>query len=206
MIIPRGETTLVTGKSGSGKSTLAALVQHLYPVDGGTITINGIDTSNYTLHSIRKMMGAVPQQINFLSGSILENLAPGEATPDHQRILGLIRATGLLPLINSLPGGLGHHLAEGGRNLSGGERQRLALVRALYRDPMLLILDEPSASLDPRSEYYINRLLLGLKEQSQTMLLITHKKQYEALADRIYRLEDGSTRLVPHREEALHVP
>ena len=189
--IRAGRVTLLTGASGSGKSTVANLVQHLYPVDRGHITIDGCDTRYFSKESIRSMMGVVPQQVSFLSGTILENIAPGEQEPELGLITTLIRDVGLLPMIEALPGGLGTELEGNGTNLSGGERQRLALVRALYRKPKMLILDEPTSSLDPQSEVYVNRLLLGLKEQEMTVLLITHKPQYASLADHLFVMEQG---------------
>lgn len=189
--IRAGRVTLLTGPSGSGKSTVAHLVQHLYPVDRGHITIDGCDTRYFSKESIRSIMGVVPQQVSFLSGTILENIAPGEEEPDLGLITTLIRDVGLLPMIEALPGGLETELTGNGSNLSGGEQQRLALVRALYRKPRMLILDEPTSSLDPQSEVYVNRLLLGLKEQAMTVLLITHKPQYASLADHLFVMERG---------------
>lgn len=189
--IKAGEITALTGKSGSGKSTVSKLVQHLYPPDSGRITIKGSDTRYFSRESIRSMMGVVPQQVNFLSGTLLENLAPGEREPDLQRIILLLRETGLLSLVESLPEGLASKLYNNGSNFSGGERQRLALVRALYKNPEILILDEATSSLDQKSEIHINRLLLSLKEQNRTILLISHKKHLTALADCVYELDQG---------------
>jgi len=194
LVIPEGGMTALTGPSGSGKSTVARLVQHLYPPDSGIITINGCDTRYFTKESIRSMMGVVPQQVSFLTGSFLENIAPGETEPDLHRIIQLINDVGLMQLIDALPEGLGSPVKRNGANLSGGERQRLAMVRALYRNPEMVILDEPASSLDPHTELYINRLLLSLKAQGKTMLLITHKPQYASLADQTYEMEQGRIR------------
>jgi ATP-binding cassette subfamily B protein len=191
LTIEAGKVTVITGNSGSGKSTVASLVQHLYPVCGGSITINGYESRHFTLDSIRALMAVVPQQIRFLSGSLMDNLAPGERNPDMKKLLDLLNGVGLMPLIESLPQGLHTHLTENGTNFSGGERQRLALVRALYRKPALLILDEATSSLDPVSAHHVNRLLLELKAKSQTMLLITHKKENTALAEKIFHLDQG---------------
>ncbi|MEN8202271.1 MAG: peptidase domain-containing ABC transporter [Bacteroidota bacterium] len=192
LTIEAGKVTVINGTSGSGKSTVASLVRHLYPVNTGSITINGYESRHFSLDSIRALMGVVPQQIRFLSGSLLDNLAPGDRSPDIRKILDLLNGVGLVPLIESLPLGLNTRLSENGTNFSGGERQRLAIVRALYRKPSLLILDEATSSLDPVSAYHVNRLLLELKACSQTMLLITHKKQNTALADNILILEKGN--------------
>ncbi len=194
LTIKAGDVTVVKGSSGSGKSTVASLIQHLYPVNSGCITINGYDTRHFSVESIRAMMGVVPQQIRFLTASMLENLAPGIRNPDVKRILDLLNAVGLIPFIQSLPVGLETRLTENGSNLSGGERQRLAIVRALYGRPALLIMDEATSSLDPDSSYHVNRLFLELKENSQTMLLITHKEQNEMLTDHIRVLENGILR------------
>lgn len=191
LTIESGKTTVLTGPSGSGKSTVAALVQHLYTVDQGIITINGCDTRSFSKESIRSLIGVVPQQINFLSGTILENIAPADPDPDIVLITGLLRDTGLLSLVESLPGGLNEELTANGLNLSGGERQRLALVRALYSDPALLILDEATSSLDPVSEVHVNRVLLGLRARSCTILLITHKASYASLADNLVEMDRG---------------
>ena len=191
LTIGSGQVTILTGPSGSGKSTIARLVQHLYPPDIGQITINGLDTRYYSLESIRSLMGVVPQQISFLSDTIIENIAPGETEPDLSRVIRLLDDVGLLTVIEALPEGLNSEMIRNGENLSGGERQRLALVRALYRNPSLLILDEPTSSLDQQSEIEVHRLLLSLKENKKTMLLVTHKPAYTAMADKIYHMDKG---------------
>jgi len=194
LTLEAGKVTLLKGASGSGKSTVASLLQHLYPVSAGSITINGYESRHFSLESIRSLMGVVPQQIRFLSGSLIDNLAPSDPHPDIKKILDLLNAVGLLPLIESLPQGLDTRLSENGANFSGGERQRLALVRALYLKPALLIMDEATSSLDPVSACHVNRLLLELKTGSQTIMLITHKEQNTALADKILILENGVLR------------
>jgi len=191
LTIEAGKVTVITGASGSGKSTVAALVQLLYPVETGSITLNGLDSRYFSNDSIRSIIGVVPQQIRFLTGTILENIAPGNRNPDIRKIIELLNEVGLKALIESIPGGIYSMLTENGSNLSGGERQRLAIARALYKNPVLLIMDEATSSLDPVSALHVNRLLLKLKEQSQTILLITHNEQYAALADNILVLKNG---------------
>jgi len=194
LVIPSGRVTAIRGPSGSGKSTVASLVQHLYPVDRGRITINGCDTRYYSGESIRRLIGVVPQEIRFTPGQILENIAPGESSPDMMKISRLLESVGLRGPVESLPAGLESPLGDNGVNLSGGERQRLALVRALYRDPALLILDEATSALDPDSEFHVNRLLLGLKERSLTILLISHSSRITSLADHLLVMECGQIR------------
>ena len=196
LVIPSGRVTVISGPSGSGKSTVASLVQHLYPVDRGHITINGLDTRYYSGDSIRRLIGVVPQEIRFMPGSIMENIAPGEGSPDIRKMCRLLESVGMLGVVESLPAGLESPLGDNGVNFSGGERQRLALVRALYKDPALLILDEATSALDPDSEYHVNRLLLGLKERSLTILLISHSSRIAFLADHRLFIADGQVREV----------
>jgi ATP-binding cassette subfamily B protein len=198
LTIEAGKVTVITGPSGSGKSTISLLIQHLYPVENGSITINGYNTRYFSHSSLRALIGVVPQQIRFLTGTILENIAPGERDPDIRRIMNLLSGVGLLTCIESIPGGIESRLTENGTNLSGGERQRLAIVRALYRDPALLILDEATSSLDPVSEYHVHRYLLELKSQSRTILLISHKEQNISLADHLLVIENGQLQRIRH--------
>ncbi len=194
LTIRSGMVTALTGESGSGKSTIAGLVRHLYPTDSGQITINGCNSRYFSNESIRALMGVVPQQITFLSGTLLENIAPGEKEPDLTRITQLLSDVGLLSMVEALPDGVLSEIRGNGSNLSGGERQRLAFVCALYKNPQLLVLDEPTSSLDPVSERYVHRLLLAQKEQERTIFLISHKPAYISLADHVYVMEEGRIR------------
>lgn len=191
LTIPKGKTTLLRGPSGSGKSTVARLVAHHYPPDSGTITINGMDTRGFHLESIRSLVGMVPQYISILSGTLLENLTPGIPDPDLKRLYGLMNLLDLQPVIESLPSGLATPIRKNGLHLSGGEWQRMALVRALYPAPPLLILDEPGSFLDKAALQCVYRLLLMLREQEQTILLITHDPLFMTLADQVYRMKSG---------------
>ncbi len=198
LVVEEGKLTVITGASGSGKSTVAALIQQLYPVNEGIISINGCDTRYFSSDSIRSLMGVVPQQVRFLNGTLLENIAPGDINPDLKKITDLISRAGLSALVESLPEGIESHLTENGANLSGGERQKLAIVRALYRDPSLLILDEATSSMDPVSEREVNRLVLDLRNQSQTILLISHKEQNISISDTAFIMDKGQVTGICH--------
>lgn len=198
LTVKKGKLTLITGASGSGKSTVAALIQQLYQVDEGIISINGCDTRHFSSDSIRSLMGVVPQQVRFLKGTLLENIAPGEKDPDLKKITDLISRVGLSALVESLPEGIESHLTENATNLSGGERQKLAIVRALYRNPALLIFDEVTSSMDPVSEMEVNRLLLDLKKNCQTILLISHKKKNISMSDTAFIMDRGQLKGICH--------
>ena len=151
-VCPAGRITALRGESGCGKSTVLSLIQRLYSPQQGRIFIGEHDIHYYSLASLRRAVAVVPQHTALLLGTVLENLAPGEFQPDLERVLRLCREVGVLETIERLPQGFFAHLAENGVNLSGGQRQRLALVRALYREAPILLLDEPSSALDDRSE------------------------------------------------------
>jgi ATP-binding cassette subfamily B protein len=191
--ISRGEITLINGPSGSGKSTLAALVAHLNRPDHGCIRIGNCDTANFSLDSLRALMGVLPQHIRLLKGSLLENLSSWDRQPDLFRISSLLRQLGLLETVESLPGGLHYRFKGSTLPFSGGELQRLGMVRALYADPPILVLDEPSSGLDPPSTSGLADLLCLQKEAGKSILLISHDEKLARLADRIYRMEQGRT-------------
>ena len=159
LTIPAGKMTGLVGESGSGKSTLASLLQKLYALEDGRVSIGHTDLRYVTNASLRSRIGVVPQQLDLFTGNILTNIAVGDTEPDVQRILGLCEQLGLMKFIEQLPNGFATHVGEHGANLSGGQRQRLAIARALYRNPDILILDEATSALDSASETYVPRTL-----------------------------------------------
>lgn len=173
--IEKGKSTAIVGESGSGKSTLMSLLQNLYPLKEGHITIGGLDLQYINNKSLRQMIGVVPQHIDLFAGTIIENIAIGEYDPDMQKILMLSQLTGINEFIEKLPNTYNTILSEHGVNLSGGQRQRLAIVRALYRNPEILILDEATSSLDPTSEQQIQNSLHWFQQQGKTIIIIAHR-------------------------------
>lgn len=187
----RGEMTAVVGESGSGKSSLAALLQNVYPLLGGRIRIGRYDLQNLSAVSLRQVVAAVPQSIDVFSGSVIENIALGEFEPDIEKILKICDRIGLRELIERWPGGLQAYLGENGVRLSGGEKQRLALARALYRDPQILILDEATSSLDTVAAAFVLRLVEELRLAGKTIVVISHRLSTISGADKIVVLDNG---------------
>ncbi len=198
-----GQVTALVGESGSGKSTLASLLQKLYPVDGGKIFIGDTDLAYVSHRSLRSRIGVVPQELNLFAGSLLENIAIGDPAPDIQRILSICKELGLLPFIESLPGGFTTAVGEHGANLSGGQRQRLAIARALYREPDILILDEATSALDSGSEEFVQQTIRRLREAGKTVVLIAHRLSTVMDADKIVVLQDGKLVQEGTHEELL---
>lgn len=187
----KGQVSAVVGESGSGKSTLAALLQNLYELQSGSISIGGVDVRHIDRHDLRSLVCVVPQRIDLFEGTILENIVLDDSEPDNGRVIGLCRQVGILDFIESMPLGFGTNIGENGVQLSGGQRQRLAIVRALYRNPQILVLDEATSALDSQSEKSIKDIVSQLRSQGKTVILIAHRLGTVMNSDEIFVLRDG---------------
>jgi ATP-binding cassette subfamily B protein len=191
LTVKKGELTAIIGESGSGKTTLAAILQKLYPLKSGKILIGDVNINYINSQSIRDIIGTVPQQLNLFSGTVTENIALGEFSPDLQKIVEICTSLGMLPFIEKLPAGFNTHIGENGASLSGGQKQRLAIARALYKSPEILILDEATSSLDSESESFVQQTIQNLKNQGKTVVVIAHRLSTVVNADDIVVLENG---------------
>jgi len=189
--IPKGKLTAVIGESGSGKTTLASLLQKLYTLNAGKITVNDLDVNNFSCDSLRSMVSIVPQQLSLFSGNIIDNIAIGDLQPDMERIVSIVQQLGLMSFVEKLPNGFTTQIGENGTSLSGGEKQRLAIARAMYKNPEIFIFDEATSSLDSDSEQYVKSVIQTLKNQGKTILLIAHRLSTVIDADKIAILENG---------------
>ena len=202
--IEKGKTTAVIGESGSGKTTLISLMQHIYPIQDGQIRIGEFDIAQITNERLRRIVGTVPQQIELFAGSIAENIALGDLYPDMERIIDLAEQLGLKEFIEKLPQNYMTYIGEHGASLSGGERQRLAIARALYKEPEILIFDEATSSLDSVSEKFVKQTLKSLATRGKTIIVIAHRLSTVRDADAIVVLDEG--RVVQHgvHEQLIH--
>lgn len=189
--IEKGRLTALVGESGSGKSTVTHLIQKLYTPESGDIYMGDIKLEELDTPSFRACMGVVPQEVSLFSGTIADNIAPGEPAPDFEKIHYLCKQTGLNSLIEQLPKGIHTTLGSYGSGLSSGEKQRLSFARALYRDPELFLLDEPTASLDFESEAMIQSIILDLRNRGKTVLVAAHRLSTVTSADQICILKQG---------------
>lgn len=183
--------TAIVGESGSGKTTLFALLQNLYPITEGQVTIGGYDVRNIDVQSLRSFVGIVPQQVNLFSGNIIENIALGDPFPNMQRIHDISKELGITDFVEKLPYGFETQVGENGATLSGGQKQRIAIARALYKDPQLLLLDEATSALDTASEQIVKQTIEKFKQKGRTILVIAHRLSTIAHADTILVMEKG---------------
>ncbi len=189
--IQQSKMTAVIGESGSGKTTLGALIQQLYPLQEGKISIGQYDLNYISKSSLRERIAIVPQQIDLFSGNVVSNIAVGEDIPNFQRLLQVVNELDMMSFIEKLPAGFETKLGENGSMLSGGQRQRIAIARALYRNPDILILDEATSALDTSTEQVIQRAFRRFKDSGKTMIVIAHRLSTIAEADTIMVLKDG---------------
>lgn len=189
--IPKGKITAVVGESGSGKTTLLSLLQNIYPLQSGHIMLGEFDLNYLTNESLRKLVSVVPQDVHLFAGNVVENIAVGDMEPDMKKIISICNDLNIIDFIEKLPNGFTTYLGENATNLSGGQRQRLAIARALYRNPEILILDEATSSLDSTSEEHIHNAINLLRAQGKTIILIAHRLSTVVNADKIVVLKDG---------------
>nr|WP_294900543.1 peptidase domain-containing ABC transporter [uncultured Pedobacter sp.] len=199
LCIPKGKFTAIVGESGSGKSTLMALLQNIYPIQAGSISIGNYDIKHIKNSTLRQLISVVPQTIDLFAGNVVDNIAIGDFEPDMQRIIDISNRLGIIGFIESLPNGFETYLGENGATLSGGQKQRIAIARALYRNPEILILDEATSSLDTKSEQFVQEAINYLKEMNKTIIVIAHRLSTIYHADKIIVLDNGKV-----VEEGVH--
>jgi|tagenome__1003787_1003787.scaffolds.fasta_scaffold20966754_3 ATP-binding cassette subfamily B protein len=188
--IPAGSICAIVGPSGSGKSTMSDLLLRFYDPDSGSLTIGGIDLRDLRMTDLRSNVALV-EQTPFLSrATIRENIAYGKPGSPLDEIRACARDAAIDDFIQSLPDAYDTIVGERGCTISAGERQRIALARALLRNPRILILDEPTAALDPRSESIVSRTLAGTLH-GRTVILITHRISLVEIADLAVVLQNG---------------
>ena len=200
--VQAGTVTVVLGPSGSGKSTLARCMVGIWPDVSGEVLLDGLPISSWDRTELGPYLGYLPQDIELFEGSIAENIARfGEVV--SEKVIAAARSAGLHEMILRFPKGYDTSIGEAGGLLSGGQRQRIGLARAIYGDPVLVVLDEPNANLDDMGEQALVRAVHGLKAAGKTVFLITHRPGILAVADRLLILRDGVVQADGPRDDVL---
>lgn len=189
--IKPGELIAIVGRSGSGKTTLAKLLVGFYPPTEGKLTVDGYDMSVIDKEYYRAQVGYVMQSNLLFSGTIAENIASGDESPDRRRIEEVARMADVHPFIAKMPLGYEQVVGERGMGLSGGQIQRLCIARALYHDPRLLVFDEATSALDTQSE---SNIIANMQEilKGRTAVIIAHRLSTIMRADKILVLYEGA--------------
>lgn len=196
-IVPR-EKIAIVGATGAGKSTLVSLIPRFYDPTGGTVCIDGKDIRDFTVNSLREQISLVLQDSLLFSGTVRENIAFGCPDATDEEIITAARLANADEFIRDFPDGYNSPVSERAKTLSGGEKQRIAIARAILRDAPILILDEPTSSLDSAAEQAVMEAL-GRAAAARTTLIIAHRFSTVRIADRIIVLARG--RIV---EEGTH--
>ncbi len=191
LVIKQGERVGVLGSIGSGKSTLLKLASGLYRPREGRVFLGDLDMNLLAPQVLRETIAYLPQDLRLISGTLRDNLLQGLADPGDELILETARKTGLIDLITNHPNGLALPITEGGRGISGGQRQLIGLTRMVLAKPTLLILDEPTASMDSTTEAKVVALLGEMSAAGVTMLIATHKTALLPVIDRLLVLHGG---------------
>src|SRR5260221_7742360 len=188
--VRRGEKVAVVGPTGAGKTTLASLLLRLYDATEGVVRVEGRDVLGFERSPLRKRFAVVPQDVFLFPGTVLSNIAVGDATPDRDRVEAALRRIDAYDVFQRRPLGIDARVEERGENFSAGERQLIAFARALYRDAPIIVLDEATASIDSDTEARIQRALDELMK-GRTALIIAHRLSTVRAADRILCFQRG---------------
>ncbi len=194
----------VIGKSGSGKTTLAKALLGLWHPAAGEIRLGGATLDQYDPTDLGQHIGYLPQQVTLFNGSVAENIARMSQNPDPQAVVEAAKKANAHELILSLEKGYDTFLEGNDSQLSGGQKQRIALARALYGDPVLLILDEPNSALDADGTEALNAAVRGLKEAGKAAIIMTHRPQAISECDTLAVVEQGQLVKFGTRDEVLN--
>ena len=202
MVIEKGDIVGVIGPSGAGKSTLARAILGIWPTTNGAIRLDGAEIFNWDREHLGGFVGYLPQDIELFEGTISENIARfGDMNPEQ--VVTAAKMADVHELILRLPDGYDTVIGVTGGNLSGGQRQRIGLARALYGNPVLVVLDEPNSNLDDQGEAALEKALLQLKQKHTTVLIITHRNSVLSKVDKLLILNEGVLAVYGPRDQVI---
>lgn len=202
--IAGGERVALIGPIGAGKSTLVRLLAGLYPPTEGLVLVDGINVAQLHPAHLRAQVQLVPQDPVLFSGTLAENIAFGKRGASDAEVLRAARLAGVDKIASAHPDGFAMPINERGRNLSGGQRQMVALARALLPNPKVLLLDEPTSSMDQQAEVlFVERLRVALSQRPMTLLVATHRMGLLDLTERVVLLNSGKIQTQGKRESVL---
>ncbi len=198
-----GQALGIIGPSGAGKSTLGRAIAGALRPAGGKIRLDGAELSHYDPDTLGSYIGYLPQTVSLFDATVAENIARLAPAPDAAEVVAAARAAAAHEMILKLPKGYDTRLPANGGQLSGGQVQRVGLARALYGDPVLLVLDEPNSNLDNDGSVALNTAIRGMKARGHSVIVIAHRPAAIQECDMLLMLEDGQRRAFGPRDEVL---
>lgn len=201
--IDPGQALGVIGRSGSGKSTLARALAGFWPITAGEARLGGATLDQYDPDALGRHIGYLPQTVTLFSGTIAQNIARMAQAPDEAAVVRAAQSANAHDMILQLPGGYDAQLDDNDSRLSGGQRQRIALARALYGDPVLLILDEPNSMLDGQGATALNAAVSSFKAQGKILIILTHRTKAIVECDHLLVLNEGAVAAFGPRDKVL---
>lgn len=201
--LAKGEVMAVVGPSASGKSSLARALVGIWPVSKGAVRLDEADVGQWSREALGPYLGYMPQDVELFDGTVAENIARfGEI--DSARVIEAARMAGIHEMVLHLPKGYDSPLGgAGGVKLSGGQKQRVGLARALYGNPVLIVLDEPNSNLDEAGEAALVVSIKALKAAGSTVVLVTHRPNVLGVVDKLLLLKDGAVQMFGPRDQVL---
>jgi len=198
-----GERIAILGSIGSGKSTLIKILSGLYKPSAGSVFLDSIDITQLAPEFVREHMGYLPQDVRLFQGTLRENLTLGMPSPSDSQILRAAAMTGLDLVIQNHPKGLELEISEGGNGLSGGQRQLVGITRMLLQQPRIMLLDEPTASMDANLENRVMHHLFNELPAESLLIVVTHKPALLAYVNRVMVVDKGRVVLDGPRDAVL---
>ncbi len=198
-----GKALGVIGPTASGKSSLARMLVGVWSPARGTVRLDGATLDQWSPEALGRHIGYVPQDVELFSGTVAQNIARFEEPPDPEAVIAAAQAAGVHDLIINLPDGYETNVGDHGSALSAGQAQRIALARALYRDPFLVVLDEPNSNLDAEGDEALTRAILGIRARGGIVVVVAHRPSAIAGVDYILVMAKGRQQQFGPKEEIL---
>ncbi|WP_348648183.1 type I secretion system permease/ATPase [Rhizobium sp. ARZ01] len=198
-----GQALGVIGQSASGKSTLARILTGIWPPAGGNARLDGASLEQYGFDGLAEHVGYLPQDVVLFEGTVAENIARMQINPDAEKVVAAAKKAGAHDMILRLPDGYDTHLPAIGAKLSGGQKQRIGLARALFGDPVLVVLDEPNSNLDAEGSMALNLAIRNLKAEGKSVVIMAHRPAAIEECDLILILENGQRLAFGPRDDVL---
>ena len=198
-----GEALGVIGRSGSGKTTLARVIVGLVRPAAGEVRLDGATIEQYGAEVYGGHIGYLPQEVRLFAGTVSENIAQMTLNPDPASVIAAARRARVHDIILKLPDGYDTRIDEADAQLSGGQRQRLALARALYGDPVMLVLDEPNSALDAEGSEALNAAVMQMKEEGRSVVIMTHRPTAISACDHLLVVEAGKVAAQGPRDDVI---